>query len=758
MDKEFFACNEYIQSEEIQYFPAEKYHVNEMAKSAVEAFDAPEISVSQNSSAKADAPEMSLGDAEEFVQSASASASASASLSARASAGVGATGVLAGIAAVCVAVTVGIVPVTGITQNHVDEPPIYQTEEPAEAPIDIGSLNFLNYRVDYYPNEDSDDIISDITFYFEGALTDGYTCELSDPLTGRSVALDDNTATFENVEKGTREFHLTIYNGNEVVETRTVHVEDHYIYDGSQDADYAYKVTYNSDNTCNLYAYLIPAHEGDFVTYINISPLTGVADVSYETVIDGDISGILNINEEEYTAKFISYYVKDNNYYFYCSSDEISIGNASLDWTAGVSDNKLTLSFASEVIGAVEVRVTHDDFSCEEFSFMADELVDNAYELTLSRISHNPTVEIFASSVLYDFDPSGYISETVGVECREVYDCIHVAAFVSSTVSLTRCEIFNASYNSDYDDTIHAPVYLYFDGFLNEGDTYSVKVFNLDGDEVAAVTGLTLSDKPVILTDLSADMEYTFLFYLNAGGKETLSGETTKTLSMLEFPDLPSRFCLSPNPGDALVTYNEDGTSDIYLYMDVQETEYDMYYKVYLVDAAYSDGSVFFEYAGKENVAILRNIPAGRYAIKVGVLINDNGTCYSVYDLQWPSGTIVAGLDQNGYYPEFCGDARYDSSTNELSVCVFGKVVGGLNITITPEGGQPIEITVPVGDVYDDYGGSTCTIDLSAYGLSSFTAVIEGDAIFQYGNGDDIKHEVTVTGDEFCPFKIESVY
>ena len=226
---------------------------------------------------------------------------------------------------------------------------------------------------------------------------------------------------------------------------------------------------------------------------------------------------------------------------------------------------------------------------------------------------------------------------------------------------------------------------------------------------------------------------------------------------MLEFPNLPDLYCLTPNPGDALVTYNKDGSSDVYLYMNVQETSYDMYYKVYLANVV-DDGLTFFEYTGKENVAVFRNIPAGRYAVKVGVLLNDNGTCYAVDDLQWPSGVITTGLDESGYYPEDCGYASFDFSTGELYVSVFGKVVGDLHITIISDDGRTMEITLPVGDISADYGSSACTLDLSAYGVTTFTAIIEGDAIFQYGKGDTIKNEVTVAGNESCPFRIESVH
>lgn len=771
MDKEFFECDEYKKSEEIQYFPAEKYFVAETENNAAETFSAPEISSSATSSAEAESSGMSLSDAEELAQSASASASASSSasasgaasvsLSASASASVGATGIFASIAAVCVAATVGIVPVAGLTQNAADEPPAYQTEQPAG----FGTLNFLNYRVDYYPEGDSDAIFSDITFYFEGALSAGFSCELTDAQTGRSVAVRENSAVFEGIEKGEREFLLTVYGGEEVVETRAINVEDHYIYAPTSGADYAYKVTYNSDETCNLYAYLSTAQEGDFETYINIYspfedfPADGVHDNAhnnassgYETVTNGNLSGALHIKEEFFVADFVTYYVKDNNYYSYFASEQIVVDHEAFPWQASVRDKSLTLSFGNEIVGDAFVKVIHDDLTCDEFTLPAKELSENSCVLSLSRISHNPTVEIVVNSALYNRDPSGLITVFNGEEFRQFSQAVTVDAVVSSYVELTRFEIFNTSYNADYGDENHAPVYLYFNGFLNAGDTYSVKVIDPDGGEAASATNLTLSGKPVIFEYLSIDTEYTFMFYLTANGNEILSDSVTKTLSMHEYADLPPTFCLTPNPGDVLITYNEDGTSNVYLHMDVKETQYDMYYKVYLVDVI--DESTFFEYAGKDNVAVFRNIPAGRYAIKVGVLVNENGTCYSAYDMQWPSGSIVTGLD-GGYYPVSCGNASYDSSTGKLNVSVSGKVVSDLRITVITDDGQSISITVLLADISADYGSSVCTVDLSAYPLtSSFTTEIEGKAIFQYGKGDDIKNIVSVTGDEICLFKI----
>lgn len=776
MDKETFDCDEYIQSSEIQYFPAERYSVKETANCARESYSAPETSLSQNNSAKIDNEAMSIDDAQELMQStststasssststsattssassasASSTASASASAAASATASVGATTVLtASVATICVATIVGAVTVPGLDFEETATPPYV-----IEQTVDYGTFKYDNYVVEYTTNEDSATVYDDITFNFEGELLDGFSCRLTDNETGESIEVNAPSVEYSHIVNKDRSFDLTIYNGDKVVESQTINFEDHYLCGQNNDSHYVYKSTCNDDGTYNIYTHFTAAHEGEFVTFINVSSMVDdfVDSNRYETVISGNISSVLNIDSEKFSANFVSYYVKDGNYYYYYSQ-EIMIGEGALEWSASILDKKLTLSFGNKLDGVIEVIVTHDDTSIEEFTFNADEMVDDTYEITLGSLSQHPTVEIYASAAIYDFDPMGVITDVVGDEYQYVYDSVVVDAVLTSTISLTRFEIFNTTYNGLFkgvDDALCAPVNLYLDGYLNEGDNYSVKVFNLDG-EVTSVTGITSLDKPITLTDLLVDMEYSFVFYLTANGEETQVGETTTTLSMIEILDLPPYYCNTPNPGDVLVTYNDDGTSNVYLYMNVQETTYDMYYKAYLVDVV--DNSIYYECSDSDDVAVFSNIPKGQYSIRVGAMLNDNGTCYSMYDMQWPSGSIYVGLDQDGYYYGESGSAYYDSGTGELAISVSGKVMGNLRLVLTPTGEQPISITIPPENINTGNYWAESTLDLSSYGLTAFTLTIIGEAIFQYGNGDIIKSKTNVTGNEYCPFKIE---
>lgn len=120
MDKEVFNCSEYIQSSEMEYFPAERYFVKESLNCNCENYNAPEIATTQGKNTKVVDEGMSVEDAQDYMQSttassssASSSASASASSSAATSAASASAAVTAGatvaasVATICVATIVG---------------------------------------------------------------------------------------------------------------------------------------------------------------------------------------------------------------------------------------------------------------------------------------------------------------------------------------------------------------------------------------------------------------------------------------------------------------------------------------------------------------------------------------------------------------------------------------------------------------------------------------------------------------------------
>ena len=774
MDKECFDCEEYIQSTEMIYFPAEKYNVKELIKNNKESYNAPEISVSQKSSNLENNEGLSIEDAQDLMQSTTASsgsasvsstsassssaasttASASTTAAASATTTIGATAALtASVATICVATIVGAVDVPGLNFEENIKPPTV-IEEPVDTTIDYGTFKYTNYKVEYSENEDSATIYADVTFNFEGELLEDYSCLLIDKETGESVQINNQSTIQLHVENKDRIFELVILKGEEIVESQTINFEDYYLCGQNNDSHYIYKSTFNNDNTLNIFASFKASHEGDFVTYINISDYSNdfVSNNNYETVIDGNISSVLNIDSRKINVEFVTYLIKDNNYYFYYSQKE-TIGERGLDCEINVLDKKLTLMFKQQLQGVVTVNVTYEDMSSQSFTFNADEIENNKYEIEINKYSENPSIEVFAFAAIYDYDPLDEIADFVGNKYFNVHYEQAVQAVINSTISLTKCEIYNSTYSelfSEAANETNAPVLLYFDGYLNTGDTFSIRVYS-EKTEIVTMLDLILDKNYIVINDLEKDKEYTFKYYINIDGIESLVGEFTQTLSMIEISDLPSSYCNTPNPGDALVTYNEDGTSNVYLYMNVQDTTYDMYYTVYLV--RYSEPPEYYTYTGTDMVAVFNNLPSDVYGIRVAVMLNDNGICYSMYDMGCPLDSINLSVDDQGYYLEYCGNLYYDTDNQELTINVLGKVTSDLKLTIMTDDAA-IDLIVPLNEITADYGSSQAIVDLSSYNIATISASVEGYAVFQYGEGENINKEIDVVGSESCKFTI----
>lgn len=115
----------------------------------------------------------------------------------------------------------------------------------------------------------------------------------------------------------------------------------------------------------------------------------------------------------------------------------------------------------------------------------------------------------------------------------------------------------------------------------------------------------------------------------------------------------------SPNPGDAVVTYNDDGTINIYRMMIPDEYGMDtvsgderVYYNAF-VQGFYldSDGAVYtdgYDVIGRGKYAVIENIPNQNYFFIYYTMFDYNGVSYAMY-AEMPSGSV-----ENVYE---CGDA-----------------------------------------------------------------------------------------------------
>ena len=131
----------------------------------------------------------------------------------------------------------------------------------------------------------------------------------------------------------------------------------------------------------------------------------------------------------------------------------------------------------------------------------------------------------------------------------------------------------------------------------------------------------------------------------------------------------------SPNPGDAVVTYNDDGTINIYRMMIPDEYGMDtvsgderVYYNAF-VQGFYldSDGAVYtdgYDVIGRGKYAVIENIPNQNYFFIYYTMFDYNGVSYAMY-AEMPSGSV-----ENVYE---CGDAivSYGDGNTIISLMVI---------------------------------------------------------------------------------------
>lgn len=761
MDKEIFECDEFERGSEVQLFPAEDYRSRESTPDEPESFSGPEIGGTAGNPKVEETNGLSEKDVKKVLDaSSSASSSASAgaaSMTASVSVAASATTVVASVAAVAVAAVTGVVSVPGIPVDPFFGEDI-STSQPVVVPS-YGTYSFLRYRVEYLPNNDGTEVDAYATFYFTGEQKEGLTYWLFDLSAGEGYPLEGGAFYAPISRYGDSSFEFRIMEEENILRSEPIVVMNHYVSDGSE-AITSCKFTYNEDGTSNAYFYFSSPLNEQFDCRIEVADYeTEEAIEGYETKVDGNRVFVEGITQKQYTARLISDISLNGNLYSYYSSYLYYVGDRVMEWSAEAVYNRLTIGFGDQVSGEITVEVTYPDDQTETFSFMSTDLIDGRYTHALSRTEENLRLSIKANARIYDYDYDELIQEVNGSNYFPCDDSCEIVASVSK-LSLERLEVFDSTYSINDTDGLTVPVNLRFKGSLAEGDSYAVRVFGEGSEEVVAEqTNLTSFDGPIRFLGLHNGGVYTFRYYLTVEGVESLVGEITQTLSIIEHSGTSGYYFSLPFPSDALVTYNSDHTSNLYYYMDPQETSEDIYYIFRLFNVDYEDHSVFYEAVGKDSVAVFQNIPNGTYAVTLAVMLLENGVGYSIEGLGWPSGSVNVGLDDNGYYPSNdAGYLSYDPSTKKLDIGISGRLEGDLTVTLTDHLGTPTVLTIPKGDVEVGNTYSSVELDLSTYEATVFLIDVEGEAAFFLGEVDLFPSSVVIQGTEYCPFKLQTSY
>ena len=130
----------------------------------------------------------------------------------------------------------------------------------------------------------------------------------------------------------------------------------------------------------------------------------------------------------------------------------------------------------------------------------------------------------------------------------------------------------------------------------------------------------------------------TYTVYLTDDSGARLSNEVVFTADTSAIESAPSYNMSYQNPGEVGITYNQDGTVNIYLYTGFECADSSYYCQIDL-------GSYVF--TSKEKVIVARNMPNITYPLKYSVCFDKNGVQYTIQTVH-PSGTV----NETNYYSD----------------------------------------------------------------------------------------------------------
>lgn len=121
-----------------------------------------------------------------------------------------------------------------------------------------------------------------------------------------------------------------------------------------------------------------------------------------------------------------------------------------------------------------------------------------------------------------------------------------------------------------------------------------------------------------------------FTLYLTDDMGAKLSNEISLTVDTTEPESIPAYTMNYKNPGDVGVTYNEDGTINVYIKTDFECEDESYYCEIKLG---------IYRFKTRDKIAVIRNIPNDNYPVEYAVGFDRDGWMHTVYTVI-PSGTI----------------------------------------------------------------------------------------------------------------------
>ena len=306
--------------------------------------------------------------------------------------------------------------------------------------------------------------------------------------------------------------------------------------------------------------------------------------------------------------------------------------------------------------------------------------------------------------------------------------------FVIDVAPPYELNIESITYGSEYDDTLDTTNdYLYI--HAPEAYALNYKMYILQNDNQiyseysAEREGYYVFDATQITKD--TDFEIILKDYEHFDRVLLASKPIYNLLSDTSTLEAPAYSFSSANPGDVMITFNDDSTFNAYIPVNFEANDTSVWYRILVGDDIFVDS--------RDYIAQAYNLDSSQsYSLKYEVYYEYNGISYLVTS-EWPSGSITGEIDSSRV------SAVYDPTTSTFTISGFYENTD-YNVLVT----------------YSDGSSETVTIDSSYIGSYDSLKTIQSLTI-NYNTGyvvDDAlleQHSISKVGNNYTQLNITNI-
>lgn len=529
---------------------------------------------------------------------------------------------------------------------------VYSREIDSNLPNDFRIMEFNNnmFNIDYYENSititNEVDYLDDTkTIYYYVTQYDEYgnTISRNDQLL--NITQDNmKIEIIEETEYYLKQFQYGLYT---IIDNQVISIYDSEKIDYTFNHDYkAYYQVQNLNNADIVY------HE-DHLTVIVDSLFTSNYDGIYTYKLNL-YNGNHTLIGEYYGTAVASFEIYDfSNTQFYLEYVEIGVFKGQEIEYQRFTTEKVELCLPSISLNE-EVKFIDDHFN-----------IDYTLNMNYDYSKASMVLQIEDGNEIYTKTIDNlYQNDTIYLDC---FDKEIKNAKVTATLT------FKDNQLNQVDNTITSlPYYYSFQYVFNVEKVVADMYVNYEGSSTVPITidfSYSMPSSYMInVTDNNGIIDDTFVlkkqYYCNKLSKADASVLTITVFDQdgLQWKDsftydisfdsanviykenYPSYYAI--NPYDSLVTYNEDGTINIYRKIRFSSTNENIYCNAFIYNSYTEDpitGQKIYEGAydviSNSDYAIIENIPDQMYILDYQLIIKNNGVDYIMY-IETPSGTI----------------------------------------------------------------------------------------------------------------------